>query len=79
MAYTKKLATIEITTLDGGTFTVEDTVECASATSALSSLSNGKGAYVAVGDDTYYVPASAVAKIKVSYEDSEEITPAEKC
>lgn len=79
MAYTKKLATIEITTLDGGTFSVTDTVGCDSATSALSSLTQGKGAYVAVGDDTYFVPASAVAKIKVSYADSEEITPAEKC
>ena len=79
MAYTKKLATIIITTLDGGTFNVADTLECPAATSALASLQNSNGAYVKVGDDTYYVPSSAVANIKVTYSDSEEITPSNPC
>lgn len=79
MAYTKKLATIVITTLDGGTFNVADTLECPAATSALASLQNSNGAYVKVGDDTYYIPSSAVANIKVTYTDSEEITPSNPC
>ena len=52
MAYKKKLATIIITTLDGGTFNVADTLERPAATSALASLQNSNGAYVKVGDDT---------------------------
>lgn len=79
MAYKKKLATIVITTLDGGSFTVADTVECPAAASALASFQNSNGAYVKVGDDTYYIPSSAVANIKVTYTESEEITPSNPC
>lgn len=79
MAYTKKLATIVITTLDGGTFNVADTVECPAASSALTSFQNSNGAFVKVGDDTYYIPSSAVANIQVTYTDSEEITPSDPC
>lgn len=73
MTYTKKLASVVITTMDGATFSVSDTVECPVASSALSQIQNGRGAYVQVGNDTYYVPSSAVANIKISYSDSEEI------
>lgn len=79
MAYKKKLATITITTLDGGSFAVSDTVECNAATSALTSLQSGQGAYVSVGDDLYWIAPSGVAHIKVAYEDSEEITPSAIC
>lgn len=79
MAYTKKLATVVITTIGGGTFTISDTVECDPASSALASLQSGKGAYVYVDDDLYWIAPSGVAHIKVTYEDSEEITPSAIC
>lgn len=78
MAYTKKLASIVITALDGSTFNVADTLECPAASSALASFRNGNGALIAVGDDTYYVPSSAVANVKVTYSDV-EVTPSEPC
>lgn len=79
MAYTKKLATIVLTDISGGTFTVTDTLECPMASSALASLQSHNDAYVRVGDDLYWIPASGVANIKVSYTDSEEIEPKEPC
>lgn len=79
MAYTKKLASIVITCLDGSSFSVADTVECPMASSALASLENNRGAYIRVGDDLYYVPSSGVANIKIEYSDSEEITPSDPC
>lgn len=79
MAYTKKLATIVITTLDDGTFNVADTLEYPAASSAFASFQNSNGAFIAVGDDTYYIPSSAVANIQVTYTDSEEITPSDPC
>lgn len=79
MAYKKKLATIIITTLDGGSFTVADTVDCNAASSALASIQSGSGAYVSVGDDLFWIAPSGVAHIQVAYTDSEEITPSEIC
>lgn len=73
MTYKKKLAEIVITTTDGSTFTVTDTLECPVASSALASLQSGKGATIQVGEDTYWVAPSAVSNIKISYEDSEDI------
>lgn len=79
MAYTKKLASIVITALDGSTFNVADTIESPAASSALASLQSGSGAFITVGDDTYYIPSSAVANVKVDYSESEEITPSQPC
>lgn len=79
MAYTKKLNTIVITTVGGGTFTITDTVECDAASQALASLQSGQGAYVLVGQDKYWIAPTGVAHIKVTTEDSEEITPSAIC
>lgn len=79
MMYRKKLAEIVITTVDGAVFSVADTIECPVASSALASIQNGKGAFIQVGDDTYFVPSSAVSNVKVSYTDSEEIEKTDPC
>ena len=79
MAYTKKLKTIVITTVGGGTFTLTDTTECDTASQALASLQSGQGAYVPIDEDEYWIAPTGVAHIKVTTEDSEEITPSAIC
>lgn len=78
MAYTKKLATIVVNT-QGGTFTLEDTLECPVATSVLATFKKHGDAYIATEEDTYWVPFNAVNSIKISYTDSEEIEPTTDC
>lgn len=79
MTYTKKLADIVITTIDGASFSVTDTVECPVASSALASLQSGRGAYVQVDEDKYWIAPNAVSNIKITYEDSEEIEKPSDC
>lgn len=78
MSYTKKLATIVVTTTSGA-FTITDTLECPVATQVLATLQKHGDAYVSTDDGDFMIPFNAVSNVQISYEDSEPITPPSPC
>ena len=70
---TKKLKTIEVTTVHGDTFTVADTSECPAASSTLAQFMAGGVMYFSVEDVPYYVPPNAVDHIAITSETDEDI------
>lgn len=77
MAYKKQLKTIVITT-GKSEFTVTDTVDCPAASNALAEFEAFGIMHITVGTGDaaadYLVPYHAVDNIKVTSEESEEIT-----
>ena len=70
---TKPLRTIVVTT-PMGTYTIEDTIECPSASLALNALEHGENATVIVDGTPQVIFANSVESISVTETESDEYT-----